>query len=69
MAEKLNIPKRVVDSNWKDDVDVDYAIYGDDEREEREYISPTEVSKESIDKIKKRNLKIGHFIRTGKLAA
>ncbi len=69
MAEKLNIPKRVVDSDWKDDVDADYAIYGNSEKKEREYISPTEVSKESIDKIEKRNFKIGHFIRTVELAA
>lgn len=61
MAEKLNI-------DWKDDVDADYAIYGNSEKTEREYISPTKVSKESIDKIEKRN-KIGHFIRTGELAA
>ena len=69
MAEKLNIPKRVVDSDWKDDVDIDYATYGD-EKAEREYISPTEVSKESISMIKKR--KLGHnalFTLKDKLAA
>ena len=65
MAETLNIPKGVVDSN----VDVDYAIYSNNEKKESEYISPTEVSKESIDKIEKRNKRIGHFIRTGELAA
>lgn len=65
MAEALKIPKQLVDSDWKDDdVDVefakvDYAIYGGSEKKEKEYISPNEVSKESIAKIKKRNQKIG----------
>ncbi len=59
MAEKLNIPGQVVKSDWKDDVDVDYAIYGDNEKQEREYISPDEVSKESIAMIKKRSQKLG----------
>ena len=49
----LNIPNEVIDSDWKDDIDVDYAIYGNDETEEGEYISPTSISKESIEKIKK----------------
>lgn len=57
MAEKLktqtlNIPNKVVDSEWKDDIDVDYAIYGDNEKAEGEYISPKSVSKESIKEIK-----------------
>lgn len=70
MAEKLNkistlnIPDEVIDSAWKDDIDVDYAtsssqpgaanfeIYGDNEKTEGEYISPRSVSKESIKQIK-----------------
>ena len=32
MAETLKLPNAVVDSDWKDDVDVDYAIYGGNER-------------------------------------
>ena len=60
MAEKLNLPNKVINSEWKDDVDVDYAIYGDNEKSEREYIPPEEVSKESINMIKRRNQKLGH---------
>ena len=52
MAATLTLPKKVHESNWKDDIDIDYAIYGDDEKEEAEYISPESVSKESIKKIK-----------------
>ena len=57
MAEKLNIPNKVVDSDWKDDVDVDYAIYGDNEKQEGEYISPQSVDNESIDRIKNFQIK------------
>lgn len=59
MAEKLNLPKQVINTNWRDDVDIDYAIYGDSEKGEREYISPNKISKESIARIKRRNQKIG----------
>ena len=54
----------VIDSDWKDDVPreedikVDYAIYGDNEKKEGEYISPTEVSKESIKRIKGRQIRL-----------
>ena len=48
--EKLELPKKVVDSDWKDDID--YQPY----EQEMEYIAPSEVSKESIDKIKARKL-------------
>ncbi len=37
--------------DWHDDIDVDYATYGNEDQE-KEYISPTEVSKENIQKIK-----------------
>lgn len=59
MTETLKIPSQVVDSDWKDDID--YETYGTDQQE-MEYISPTEVSKESINKIKARNLKRGQTI-------
>ena len=55
MAEKLKLPTQVINSDWKNDIDVGYATYD----QEMEYISPTKISKESIDKIKKRNQKIG----------
>lgn len=59
MTEKLKIPNQVVESDWKDDIS--YQTYGTDQ-EEMEYISPAEVSKESINKIKARNLKRGQTI-------
>ena len=43
---------KVVDSDWRDDVDVDFCLYGDDEKKEGEYISPKKISKESIREIK-----------------
>ena len=72
MVETLKIPKEVVDSDWTDDVDAGYAIYGNTEKMEREYVSPNEVSKESINRIKKH--KLGHtatllFKSKDKLAA
>ena len=56
MTETLKIPNTVVDSDWKDDVDVDYAIYGGNEKQEREYVSQEQLSKEKIDRIKKRKI-------------
>lgn len=75
MAEKLktqtlNIPSEVVDSEWRDDIDTDYAtrgdaevendfeIYGEDEKKEGEYISPAKVSKESLSQIKDFQVKL-----------
>ena len=50
----FNLPDdgKVVDSEWKDDIDVDFAIYGGNEKTEGKYISPDSVSKESIKEIK-----------------
>ena len=71
MAEKLNIPNNVVDSEWKDDVDVDYAIYGGDEKKEAkiglEKNKNAVVSKEAMEKIrrikdKKIGLKVGSLL-------
>jgi len=59
MAEELSLPKQVINSDWRDDVDADYAIYGGNEKSERGYISRETISKESIAKIKRRNQKIG----------
>ena len=69
--EKLKIPNKVIKAKWEDDVDVDYATYGD-EKQEIEYISPDKVSKESIKRLKER--KIGHtvfsiFTQKDKIAA
>jgi len=48
--EKLELPKKVIKSEWKDDID--YQPY----EHEMEYIAPSKVSKESIEKIKARKL-------------
>ena len=49
MAEVLRIPTKVVDSDWKDDID--YESYGTN-KQEMEYVAPENVSKESIERIK-----------------
>ena len=59
MTEKLKLPTGVVDSDWKDDID--YETYGTN-KQEMEYVSPKEVSRESIEKIKAMNLKRGHNV-------
>lgn len=69
MAETIKLPSKVWDSNWKDDVDVDYAIYGDDEKQEAEYISPDTVSKESIEKIKSIDLRAKFRERSRKIGS
>ena len=56
MAETLKLPNTVINSDWKDDVDVDYAIYGGSEKGEREYVSQAEIDKEKIDRIKQRKI-------------
>ena len=65
MAETIKIPNQVVNSDWEKDIDVDYAIYGDTEKEEREYISPEsvdEAAESKINAIKQRNIKIGRLL-------
>lgn len=66
----LNIPSEVVDSDWRDDIDTDYAtrkdvhrdqdfeIYGNNEKQEGEYISPKSISKESLTQIKDFQIKL-----------
>lgn len=73
MAEKLktfNIPDKVIDSSWRDDVDVAYAekdniipfeVYGKNEKQEREtYVDPNKVitkdAQEKIDHIKAKKI-------------
>ena len=69
MTEQLKIPNQVINSDWRDDVDLDFETYGTNKQ-------PTEVSKVSIEKIKARKLskERGHklltvFSRNEKLAA
>ena len=72
MAETLKLPTKVWNANWKDDVvddDVDYAIYGDNEKQEREYIAPDKVSKKSIEMIKSIDLRQRFKNRGEKLLA
>ncbi len=54
----LNIPNQVIDSEWQDDIDVDYAIYGGNDEREGEYISPDSVNNESLDQIKNFQVKL-----------
>lgn len=72
-TEIIKLPKEVVDEDWKDDVG--FATYGTD-KQEMEYVAPSEVSKKSIEMIKARKLnqKRGHrflnlFTEDKKLAA
>ncbi len=59
MTETLKLPREVVKSDWEDDVNLDYETYGTN-KQEMEYISPDEVSKESLERIK--NKKIGQNV-------
>ncbi|MBR3236453.1 hypothetical protein IKF92_02115 [Candidatus Saccharibacteria bacterium] len=52
MTQTLNLPKKVVDSDWKDDID--YETY----EGERTYISPESIKKETLKKIKKSPVKL-----------
>ncbi len=56
--QTLELPNHVVNSGWKDDVDVDYAIYGNNEKEEGEYISPNTIDEKSAEQIKEFQVKI-----------
>ncbi|MBR3115843.1 hypothetical protein IKF30_01290 [Candidatus Saccharibacteria bacterium] len=51
-TETINLPNKVIDSDWKDDID--YEPYED----EKTYISPESVKKETITKIKKSPIKL-----------
>ena len=60
----FNVPNdgKVEDSDWKNDIDVVYAIYGGNEKQEGEYINPDNVvTKEiqrKIDRIKAKKIGI-----------
>ena len=51
-ATTIKLPKKVIDSEWKDDID--YETY----QEEGAYISPSEVKKATIARIKKSPIKL-----------
>ena len=52
MTSKLKIPTEVIDSDWRDDID--YQPF----ENEKTYISPSEVSHETISRIKKSPIKL-----------
>lgn len=52
MDATIKLPKKVIDSEWKDDID--YEPYQD----EGTYISPSEVKKTTIARIKKSPIKL-----------
>ena len=58
MAEKLNLPNKVIDADWKDDIDLDYELYGGNEKQEREYISEAPENAELIDRKEVKNASV-----------
>ena len=52
MAAKLKLPKKIIKSDWQEDID--FEPY----RDEKTYISPNEIRKETIEKIKKSPIKL-----------
>lgn len=51
-TQSIKLPTKVVDSDWKDDID--YQPYED----EKTYISPDDIKKETIAKIKRSPIKL-----------
>lgn len=51
-TQTIKLPNKVVDSDWKDDID--YQSYED----EKTYISPQDIKKETIAKIKRSPIKL-----------
>ncbi len=51
-TETIKLPNKVVDSDWKDDID--YEPYED----EKTYISPSEVPEKTIERIKNFPIKL-----------
>ena len=51
-TEDIKLPKEVIDSEWKDDID--YEPYED----EGTYVSPDSIKKETIAKIKRSPIKL-----------
>lgn len=52
MTQNITLPDKVVDSDWKDDID--YESYDD----EKTYISPDSIKKETLTKIKNSSVKL-----------
>lgn len=62
--ETINLPNKVQNANWRDDVAGEFAIYGKTLKGESEYINRQDISKKDMDiiEIKKRNLLRGNKI-------
>lgn len=61
MIEAIALPKKVVDADWRDDIDetvMEYEAYDN----EKEYVAPKEVDAQTIERIKKINLTRGNKI-------
>lgn len=52
MTQTINLPNKVINSDWRDDID--YQPY----EEEGTYISPEQVRKETISKIKQSSIRL-----------
>ena len=66
MTEALKLPTKVIESDWKDDIDFEPF------ENEAKYVSPTKVEKATAEQAKNRNIKIGRialFSRGDKLVA
>ena len=51
-TQAIKLPNKVIDSDWKDDID--YQPYSD----EKTYVSPGDVTKETINRIKQSSIKL-----------
>ncbi|MBR2994518.1 hypothetical protein IKF32_01205 [Candidatus Saccharibacteria bacterium] len=53
MDDTIKLPNQVIDSDWKDDI-VDYEAYDN----EKTYVSPKSIKKETLAKIKSSPIKL-----------
>ena len=60
MTETIKLPTKVIDSDWKDDID--YEPYTN----EAEYIQPQKVEATTAEQAKRRSIKIGRIALFGK---
>ena len=66
MTEIIKLPNKVINSDWRDDVD--YETFDN----EAEYIQPQKVETATAEQAKRRNIKLGRealFSRNEQLAA
>ena len=65
MVATLELPKEVIDSEWRDDIDLPGIEY-EEYKDEAHYIKPEQVEKATVEKAKQRNIKIGRVALFGK---